>query len=259
MSDKDKREKVVVRTSIMCIFINIALAGFKAFVGVLSHSIAIISDAVNNLSDVLSSLITIIGTKLAGKSPDKKHPYGYGRMEYMSSLLVSEVVLYAGIKALMESVNKIFHPEDVEYSLVTFTVIIASIVVKFFLSIILKKRGKNVNSDSLTASGIDSFNDAILTTSVLASAIIYLLFHINLEAYVGVLVSVVIIKSGIDLIKESVDNMLETRVESGLSKKQYGYIDTKLEEGKEVLLERKDNITAEEAEQICLRVIAGKE
>lgn len=214
----NKREKVVIKTSIISILSNIILAGFKAAVGLLANSIAIVSDAVNNLSDALSSIITIVGTKLAGKAPDKKHPYGYGRIEYMTSLIVSAIVLYAGVTALIESVKKIIHPEAADYSTVTLVIIIAGIIVKFILGLYVKKKGKEVNSDSLVASGSDAFNDAILSISVLASAVIYLIFHWSLEAYVGVLLSIFIIKSGIELIKESVDNMLGTRVESELAK-----------------------------------------
>ncbi len=214
----DNREKVVVRTSIISILANIVLASFKAFVGVLANSIAIISDAVNNLSDALSSIITIIGTKLAGKAPDKKHPYGYGRIEYMTSLIVSAIVLYAGITAFVESVKKIIHPEEPDYSAITLVILIAGILIKFILGMYVKKQGKKVNSDSLVASGSDAFNDAILSISVLASAIIYMLFEISLEAYVGILLSIFIIKAGFELIKESVDNMLGVRVESDLAK-----------------------------------------
>ncbi|MBR6252993.1 MAG: cation transporter [Clostridia bacterium] len=214
----NKREKIVVRTSIISILANIILAGFKAFVGFLANSIAIISDAVNNLSDALSSIITIIGTKLAGKAPDKKHPYGYGRIEYMTSLIVSAIVLYAGVTALVESIKKIFNPEVPDYSTVTLVVIVAGIIVKFALGLYVKRKGKQVNSDSLVASGSDAFNDAILSISVLASAVIYLIFGISLEAYVGVLLSLFIIKAGFELIKESVDNMLGVRVESDLSR-----------------------------------------
>lgn len=215
---KNNREKQVIKTSIISIISNIILAGFKAFVGFLSNSIAIISDAVNNLSDALSSIITIVGTKLAGKTPDKKHPYGYGRIEYMTSFIVSAIVLYAGITAFTESVKKIIHPEEVDYSFITLVILVSGIIVKFILGLYVKKKGKEVHSDSLVASGSDAFNDAILSISVLASALIYMLFKISLEAYVGVLLSVVIIKSGIELIKESVDNMLGVRVESSLSK-----------------------------------------
>ena len=212
------REKAVIRTSIISILANIVLAGFKAFVGLLANSIAIISDAINNLSDALSSIITIVGTKLAGKKPDKEHPYGHGRIEYMTSLVVSAIVLYAGIAALVESVKKIINPGEVDYSTITLVILIAAIVVKFVLGIYVKKKGKEFNSDSLVASGSDAFNDAILSISVLASAIIYMLFDISIEAYVGVLVSIFIIKAGIDLIKESVDNILGVRIESSLAR-----------------------------------------
>ena len=215
---QNSREKVVIKTSIISILSNIVLAGFKAFIGLLANSITIISDAVNNLSDALSSIITIIGTKLAGKAPDKKHPYGYGRIEYITSLIVSAIVLYAGVTALIESIKKIIHPEASDYSTITLIILIAGIIVKFILGIYVKKKGKEVNSDSLVASGSDAFNDAILSISVLVSAVIYMLFNISLEAYVGSILSLVIIKAGLDLIKESVDNMLGVRVESDLAK-----------------------------------------
>ena len=215
---KDSREKIVVKTSIISIISNIVLAGFKASIGLISNSIAIISDAVNNLSDALSSIITIIGTKLAGRAPDKKHPYGYGRIEYMTSLVVSAIVLYAGVTALIESIKKIINPEVVDYNYTTLIILIAGIIVKFILGIYVKKKGKEVNSDSLVASGSDAFNDAILSISVLVSAIIYILFKFNIEAYVGILLSLFIVKAGLELIKESVDNMLGTRVESSFAK-----------------------------------------
>jgi len=215
---KNNREKTIIKTSIISIISNIVLATFKAFVGLVANSVAIISDSVNNLSDALSSIITIIGTKLAGKAPDKKHPYGYGRIEYMTSLIVSAIVLYAGITALVESIKKIIHPESVDYSTSTLVILVAGIIIKFILGIYVKTKGKKVNSDSLVASGSDAFNDAILSISVLASAIIYIIFNISLESYVGVLLSVFIIKAGLELIKESVDNMLGVRIESNLAR-----------------------------------------
>ena len=216
---KNKREKIVVKTSIISILSNIVLASFKAFVGLLSNSIAIISDAINNLSDALSSIITIIGTKLAGKPADKKHPFGYGRIEYMTSFIISAIVLYAGVTALIESVKKIIHPEAVDYSLVTLIVLVAAIIVKFTLGIYVKKKGKEVNSDSLVASGSDAFNDGILSISVLASAIIYMIFNISIEAYVGAILSIFIIKTGLELVKEAVNNILGVRIESDLAHK----------------------------------------
>jgi len=213
----NSREKTIIRTSIISIIANIVLAGFKAFVGLLSNSIAIISDAVNNTSDALSSIITIAGTKLAGKAPDKKHPYGYGRIEYITSSIISCIVLYAGLTSLVESVKKIIHPEPADYSIITLIILISGIVVKFILGLFVKKKGKDVNSDSLVASGSDAFNDAILSISVLISAIVYMVFKISLEAYVGAVLSVFIIKSGLELVKESVDNILGVRIESDLA------------------------------------------
>ena len=216
---KNKRERIVIRTSIISILTNLLLAGFKAFVGVLANSIAIISDAINNISDVLSSTITIVGTKLAGKAPDKKHPYGYGRIEYMTSLVVSAIVLYAGFTALVESVKKMINPSIPKYSIFTLIIVTVGIITKFVLGLYVKTTGKKVNSDSLVASGTDALNDGIISISVLLSAIIYILFHINLEAYVGIILSVMIVKTGLELVKESVDNMLGSRVETSLSKK----------------------------------------
>ena len=215
---KHNREKTVVKTSIISICANLVLVGFKTTVGFLSNSIAIITDAINNLSDALSSIVTIIGTKLAGKAPDKKHPYGYGRIEYITSLIVSAIVLYAGITAFVESVKKIITPEEVDYNIATLIILIAGIIVKFALGLYVKKKGRAVKSDSLVASGTDAFNDAILSISVLASAIIYMIFNINLEAYVGALVSIFILKAGMELVKESIDNVLGTRIESSLAK-----------------------------------------
>ena len=215
---KNNREKTIVKTSIISICANLMLVGFKATVGLLSNSIAIITDAVNNLSDALSSIITIIGTKLAGKAPDKKHPYGYGRIEYITTFVVSAIVLYAGITALVESIKKIFTPEEVSYDVFTLIVLAAGIIIKFILGLYVKNKGHKAKSDSLVASGVDAFNDAILSISVLVSTIIYMIFHINIEAYIGVLVSIYIIKTGIELIKESVDNVLETRIESNFAK-----------------------------------------
>lgn len=218
MANSNKREKTIIKTSFISILANLILVGLKAFIGFMANSIAIISDAINNLSDALSSIITIIGTKLANKAPDKKHPYGYGRIEYITSLVVSAIVLYAGFTALIESIKKIINPETPDYTTTTLIILIIGIIVKFALGLYVKKVGQKVRSDSLVASGVDAFNDAILSISVLASTIIYMLFHISLEAYVGVLVSLYIIKAGIELIKKSVSSVLGTRTESKLAK-----------------------------------------
>jgi len=213
------RDKVIIRTSYIGILANIFLAGFKAAIGVLSNSIAVILDAVNNLSDALSSVITIAGTKLAGKAPDKKHPLGYGRIEYLSAAIVSALVLYAGITSLVESVKKIIHPETPDYSMVSLIIIASAVVVKLVLGKYVKSQGEKVKSGALIASGEDASFDAILSASVLASAIIYMVSGISLEAYVGVVIAIVIIKAGLEMMSDTVNDILGQRADTELSKK----------------------------------------
>lgn len=215
----EKREKTIVRTSIIGIVTNVMLVAFKMFVGLLSNSIAIILDAVNNLSDALSSLVTIIGAKLGSKAPDRKHPLGYGRIEYLSTLIVAALVLYAGLTSLVESVKKIFHPEEANYTVVSLIIISVAIVVKLALGLYVKKQGKKVNSGALVASGSDALFDAIISLSVLISAIIYLVFGLSLEAYVGVLISIMILKAGLEMLKETINDLIGKRDDAETIKK----------------------------------------
>ena len=213
------RDKVIIRTSIIGIVTNIFLAGFKAAIGLASNSIAVILDAVNNLSDALSSVITIVGTKLAARPADKKHPLGYGRIEYLSAMIVSGIVLYAGITSFVESVKKIIEPETPEYSTVSLVIIAVAVVVKLILGKYVKAQGEKVNSGSLIASGSDASFDAILSFSVLVSAVVFLMSGISLEAYVGVVISLAIIRSGIEMITETLDDILGIRADKETAQK----------------------------------------
>ena len=213
------REKTIVRVSITGIVTNLLLVAFKAFVGLVSNSIAVILDAVNNLSDALSSVITIIGAKLGAKQPDKKHPLGYGRIEYLSSMIVAALVLYAGITSLVESVKKIIHPETADYSKVSLIIISVAIVVKLILGLYVKKQGAKVNSGALSASGSDALFDAILSASVLASAIVFLVWGISLEAYVGVVIACFIIKAGIEMMIETLNDIIGKREDADTVRK----------------------------------------
>jgi len=206
-----KREKAIVKTSIIGIITNVFLAGFKAAVGIIANSIAVTLDAVNNLSDALSSVVTIIGAKLGAKQPNKKHPLGYGRIEYLSSMIVAAIVLYAGITSAVESVKKIVSPEAADYSTVSLVIISVAIVVKLILGQYVKRQGKKHNSGALVASGSDALFDAILSASVLATAVVYLIWNISLEAYVGVIISAFIIKAGIGMMIETVNDILGKR------------------------------------------------
>ena len=212
------REKTIVRTSVIGIIANVLLAAFKAAVGLISNSIAVTLDAVNNLSDALSSVITIIGAKLGAKKPDKKHPLGYGRIEYLSSMIVAAIVLYAGITSLVESVKKIIHPEAADYGYVSLIIIAVAIIVKLLLGSYVKKQGEKVNSGALVASGKDASFDAILSASVLASAIVFLVWGISLEAYVGVIISIVIIKAGIEMMIETLNDIIGQRGDAETAK-----------------------------------------
>lgn len=207
------RNSEIIRTSIIGIVANLFLVAFKAFVGLASGSIAVILDAVNNLSDALSSLVTIIGTKLASRLPDRKHPLGHGRIEYLSALVVAAIVLYAGITSFTESVKKIFHPEAADYSAVSIVIIASAVVVKILLGLYVKAQGRKTGSGALEASGADALFDAVLSFSVLVSALVFIFTGLSLEAYVGVVISFFIIKAGLEMIGETVDDILGMRAD----------------------------------------------
>ena len=222
MAEQNKtlsREKIIVRTGVIGIVANILLASFKALVGVAVHSTAMVLDAVNNFSDVLSSVVTIIGTKIASKKPDKKHPLGHGRVEYLAQMIIAALILYAGITALWESIKKIINPVEPEHSAASLAIIAVAIVVKIILGLYVKKQGKNAKSDLLISSGTDALFDALLSTAVLISAIILIFFKFNIEAYVSVAISLFILKAGFEIIKEAIDDMLGHRVEGEYTKK----------------------------------------
>ncbi|MBQ7594464.1 MAG: cation transporter [Synergistaceae bacterium] len=216
---QDSRGKIIIRTSIIGIITNVLLAGFKAAVGLLSNSIAVVLDAVNNLSDAMSSIITIIGAKLGSRRADKAHPLGHGRVEYISSMLVAAIVFYAGITSLVESVKKIINPETANYNAVDLFIIAVAIAVKLVLGKYVKTQGEKVNSGALIASGSDASFDAILSASVLVSAIIFLISGISLEAYVGVVIAVVIIKASIEMMRETLNDLIGHRTDAEISRK----------------------------------------
>ena len=204
----NNRDNIIVRTSIIGIIANIFLAAVKALIGLAVNSIAIVLDAVNNFSDASSSLITIIGTKLAKKEPDRDHPYGYGRIEYLTEMVISLIILYAGFNAFARSVENILNPTTPEYNTTSLIIVSIGVIVKLFLGGYVKSVGEKVNSDSLVNSGEDARFDAIISASTLVSAIIFIKFGLSLEAYLGVLISIFIIKSGIEMIRGAISRVL---------------------------------------------------
>ena len=219
-----ERGRKIIQISILGIVVNLILVGFKAVVGAVTGSIAILMDAVNNLSDALSSVITIIGTKLAGRAPDKKHPYGYGKIEHVTSITIAVLVLLAGLTSFKESFEKIFHPEAASYTTVSLVIIIVAVLVKFLLGRYVKTAGKKYNSESLVASGTDAVFDSVISLSTFAAAIVSMLWKMSIEGYLGVVIAVIILKAGIEILMDSLSGIIGARVESELSVKLKDHI-----------------------------------
>lgn len=211
------RNKQIIRTSIVGIVVNLVLVAFKAAVGLLANSIAILLDAVNNLSDALSSIITIVGTKLAGRRPDKKHPYGYGRIEYLTGMLIAVIVLFAGLTSLKESVEKIFRPEEASYSVPMLIIIAAAIGAKLLVGRYVKGVGKKLQSQALVASGSDALFDAVLSLGTLAAAAAGMLWGWKLEGILGALISVFILKAGVEMLLETLNSITGERADPELT------------------------------------------
>lgn len=218
MDELQKREKQITKTSVIGILANLLLAGGKALVGAISGSIAIILDAANNLTDALSSVITILGIKLAKRKPDHKHPYGYGRIEYFSAIIIAGIILAAGVTFLSESVKKIFQPEIPEYGVASLIVVAVAVVVKLVLGRFVKAQGEKYNSEALVASGSDASFDAIITASTLVGAGITMLFQITLDGWIGAVIALFIIKAGLEMLLESVGSVMGTRPDGEITR-----------------------------------------
>ena len=216
--ENDKRNKEIVKVSIIGIIANIFLSSFKAVIGFITGSIAIVLDAVNNITDVASSLVTIIGTKLANKKPDREHPFGHGRAEYLTAMVISVIILYAGITSLTESIKKVIKPTTPEYNIASLIIVAVAILVKVVLGEYVKRKGKELNSTSLVNSGQDAKLDSVISLSTLIAAIIFIFTNISLEAYLGIIISILIIKAGIEMLKEAISSVLGERVDPELIK-----------------------------------------
>ena len=212
-----ERETAIIRISAIGIAANVALAVFKAVVGILSNSIAVTLDAVNNLSDAISSIITIVGTKLSNKKADREHPFGHGRIEYITTTVIAAIIMYAGISSLIKSIQDIMDPVTPDYSPLSLVIIAVAVLVKIILGHYVRSVGNRVNSDTLIASGSDALFDATLSTSVLTAALIFIFTKISLEAYVGVIISVFIIKASIELLQGSIKEIIGMRPDAALS------------------------------------------
>lgn len=207
-SDKKVRTAYGVLSSITGIVLNLILAGAKYAAGVISGSISITADAINNLSDAGSSIVSFFGVKISAKPPDKDHPYGHGRVEYISAFIVSFFVLFMGVELLKDSVGKIINPEPVKFSFLSLAILIISILCKLWLGIFNKNLGKKINSAPMMAVMKDSFSDCLATGVAAVSIIVSAFSNINIDGYLGVVVAVFIFIAGFDILRETLGDIL---------------------------------------------------
>ena len=206
--DPEKREDIISVTSGLGIAANVLIALLKVIVGILASSIAIISEGANNAADALTSVLTLLGTKLAGKHPDKKHPFGYGRIEYLTSLVIAAMILVTGVEMLISSVKLIFEPSELSVSYISLIIVAATAVVKFFLGIYTMKMGKKAESGALEAVGLECRNDSFASLITIVSALVFLIFGLNIDAYAGIIISGILIKAGLEVLLDTVSELL---------------------------------------------------
>ncbi len=213
-NDKNVRTSYGVLSSITGIVLNLILAAAKYIAGIISGSISITADAINNLSDAGSSIVSFFGVKISAKPPDKDHPYGHGRVEYISAFIVSFFVLFMGVELFKDSVDKIIHPEPVTFSFLSLAILVISILCKLWLGVFNKNLGKKINSAPMMAVMKDSFSDCLATGVAAISIIVSAFSDINLDGYLGIVVAVFILFAGFNILKETLGDILGRPPES---------------------------------------------
>lgn len=219
--NESSRQERIIRTSVVGILVNLLIAAVKIMIGTLASSIAIVSEGINNATDAGSSFLTYIGTKLSGKHPDEKHPFGYGRIEYLTGMVVGVLILYAGLGMLKESVEGILHPSDMNVSILTVLIVAGTAVTKFILGMYTIKVGKSVESEVLLAVGEDGRNDSYFSGLTILSSVIFLFTGFSLDAYAGIVFSFVVIKSGVDTLKNTASDLIGRSGKEELARKLY--------------------------------------
>lgn len=215
------RNKIITQTSWLGILANVLMAIIKIIIGALTSSISIISEGVNNATDSLTAFIALIGTKLANKHPDKKHPFGYKRIEYLTGLVIATIIVVTGVEMLTTSIKIIFNPTKLSISYVSLIIIAVSAIIKFALGTYTIKIGKKVNSIALEAVGIDGRNDSFISIITIVSALFFLVFNLSIDAYAGIIISSLIIKSGFNALKDTISELLGRSGQKELADKIY--------------------------------------
>lgn len=208
VKDNEVRTKYGVVSGSVGIFLNIVLFAVKYLAGILSGSVAIRADALNNLSDAGSSIITLIGFRMASAKPDEDHPFGHGRVEYLSALAVSMIIIFMGFEIGKTSIEKIISPDTSEITAITVGILVFSILVKFYMFSYNKRFGEKIDSAAMKATAIDSLSDVASTSVVLLSMIIMKLFSVDIDGWCGVLVAIFILKAGIETAKDTLTDLL---------------------------------------------------
>lgn len=203
-----KRARYANVSSIIGIILNLFLSISKIFCGVFFNSTSVLGDGLNNLSDATSSVVAMLGFKMSLKPADKDHPFGHARMEYISGLIISFIIMFIGYELITSSFVKIFNKTDIQYSNIILVTLIISMIIKFWLYKFNNKIAKIINSTTIKATASDSINDVFITAGVLFSILIYKIFNINIDAYVSIILGVLIIKSAIDIIKDTLSKLL---------------------------------------------------
>ena len=216
LTDNHVRQSYGILCGAVSIFLNLCLFTGKLFAGTISNSIAITADAFNNLSDAASSVITMLGFRLAARPADEKHPYGHARMEYLSGLAVAVMILVIGVELVKSSVQKILHPEAVEFSVLTAAVLTGSILLKLWMALFDRKLGKKISSAALIAAAADSRSDVIATGAVLLACVIGRLTGLMIDGWAGLLVALFILWSGVGVVKDTVDPLLGAKPDEAL-------------------------------------------
>lgn len=206
--DKKVREAYGIMSSVVGLIVNFILFLIELVIGFSINSIAVIADSFHNLSDVTASVITLLGFKLSNKPADSKHPFGHGRIEYLSALMVAALILVVGYEFIRSSILRIINPEEVRFDLISFFIILVAIPLKVWLSHFTKAIGRRIDSSALKAAGADAFNDVMILSGVIFSLIISAVFRINIDGYVGVIVAIIIILFGFSIMKDTVDSLL---------------------------------------------------
>lgn len=206
--NNEERQKRIIKDSILGIVVNLCIAVVKIIVGMAASSIAIISEGMNNAADAGSAFLTLAGTKLSAKHPDSKHPFGYGRIEYLTSLTVAILIMYTGVSLLKSSIDGILHPEEMSVSIVAIALVAGSAVAKFILGTYVIREGKQTESAALIAVGTEGRNDSFFSLITIASSVLYLTAHISLDAWAGIIFAIVILKSGFETLWDTASELI---------------------------------------------------